>query len=216
MRYLFSLITGVYGWAVAQGLPLWRSFTEDEYGAYTYVRAIVQDRETGLLYIGTNQGVSEYDGQRWRFYPTPSLIRALAISPNHRIWVGAIGDLGELRTDSVGQLRYVSYRGFLPKDKQQFGDVEAIFTDSENRVFFIAQKGVVYIDGAQLAVAPKVWSVGEGVRIAGSGQVGNEIWVNLQGGGGLHRVSPNGFEPVPGGKLFDEKYLSGIVEIDRN
>ncbi|MCX7605859.1 MAG: ATP-binding protein [Bacteroidia bacterium] len=207
----FALLLGWIGWLWGQGLPLWRTFTEDNYGAYAHVRAIAQDQETGIIYIGTNQGVSEYDGQRWRLYATPSLVRALAISPNQRIWVGGRGDFGELRTDSIGRLHYVSYRGFLPRDQQQFGDIEWLFTDSQNQVFFIGTQGVIHVDGNSLAVAPRAFLVEKGVLLSGGGQVGGETWVNLRGGGGLHRVTANGFQAVPGGKLFDEKYVSAIL-----
>ncbi|GIV23390.1 MAG: ATP-binding protein [Bacteroidia bacterium] len=209
-----------FGWIIgsvvvlwAQGLPLWRTYSEDDYGAYTQVRAIAQDAETGLLYIGTNQGVSEYDGQRWQLYPTSSLVRALAVSPNHRIWVGGIGDFGELRPDSVGRLRYVSYKGFLPKDLQAFGDIEAIYTDSQNQVYFIGTRGVVLVDGSVLAVAPRAFLVGEGAFLTGSGIARGEVWANLRGKGGLHKVTRSGFIPLPGGQLFDEKDVSGIAEL---
>ncbi len=209
------LAIGWASWLSAQGLPFWRTYSEDDYGAYTQVRAIAQDRETGLIYVGTNQGVSEYDGQRWRLYPTASLVRALAVSPNHRIWVGARNDFGELRTDSIGRLSYISYTSFLPRDQQRFGEIEAIYTDDQNQVYFVGTRGVIYLDGASLAVAPRAFLIGEQTFISGSGQVGSTIWVNLRGGGGLHQVTSSGFEPLPGGKLFDEKFVSAILQIQQ-
>lgn len=200
------------GWLWIQGHPIWRTFTEDNYGAYTQVRAMAQDPLTGLLYIGTNQGISEYDGQRWRFYPTASLIRGLAISPNHRIWVGARGDFGEMRTDSLGRLYYASYRNFLPKDKQDVGEIEWVLTDSENNVYFIGPRTIIHIDGNLLAVAPRLLFGGKEAGVTAAGKIGDEIWVNLQVGG-LHRVFPDQLQPVRGGKLFDRMYVSGIVAI---
>lgn len=199
----------------AQGLPLWRTFTEDEYGAYTQVRAIAQDPTTGIVYVGTNQGISEYDGQRWRFYPTASLIRGLAISPNHRIWVGARGDFGELRTDSLGRLYYTSYRSYLPQDKQGIGELEWVFADAENNVYFLGPQAIVYVNGMDLAVAPRLISIPKGAVLTAAGKVGNQIWINLQGGGGLHVVSPKGIQPLSGGKLFEERYVSAILSIGR-
>ncbi|MCS7162719.1 MAG: HAMP domain-containing histidine kinase [Bacteroidia bacterium] len=209
LAFLLSL-----GVVWGQGRPLWRTFTEDNYGAYTQVRTIVQDKETGLLYIGTNQGISEYDGQRWRFYPTPSLVRGLEISPNHRIWVGGRGDFGELRSDAAGRLQYTSYRNFLPAQQQNFGEIDRVFATSDNQVYFIGQRGIIQVDGSSLAVAPRFLSPKEGIGIGGAGKVGEEIWVNLQRGGGLHKLTPNGFQPIPGGQLFEDKFVI-ILAIDR-
>ncbi|MCS6790746.1 MAG: ATP-binding protein [Bacteroidia bacterium] len=198
----------------AQSHPVWRTLTEDDYGSYTQVRTIAQDPTTGIIYIGTNQGVTEYDGQRWQFHPTPSLIRALVISPNHRIWVGARGDFGEMRTEANGSLAYVSYRSYLPKEQQEVGDLEWAFADKENQIYLAGARAAVHIDGSMLAVAPRVFKLNENTLLTGAGKVKDEVWVNLQGGGGLHRFTPNGFQPLPGGKLFDEKYIVGIVEVE--
>lgn len=194
-----------------QGRPLWRTFSEEDYHAYTQVWAVAQDPTSGLVYAGTNQGISEYDGQRWQLYPTMSLVRALAVAPNHRIWVGGHGDFGELRTDSLGRLYYTSYRSFLPKEKQAFGDIQWIFVDAQNHVYFVGTQGYIFLDGSTLAIAPQATILREGTQISGAGQVGSEVWVNVVGGGGLHRLTASGLTPVRGGGLFEEKYVSAIL-----
>jgi len=209
MRYLAFWVGLNLLWG--QGRPLWRTFSEEDYRAYTQVWALAQDPTTGLLYAGTNQGISEYDGQRWQLYPTSSLVRALAVAPNHRIWVGGQGDFGELRTDSLGRLYYASYRSFLPKEKQAFGDIQWIFVDAQNHVYFIGTRGYIFLDGSTLAIAPQTTFLREGAQLSGAGQVGNEVWVNVVGGGGLHRLTASGLEPVRGGGLFEEKYVAAIL-----
>ncbi|MCX8113170.1 MAG: ATP-binding protein [Bacteroidia bacterium] len=201
------------GWLWGQGHPLWHTFSEDDYGAYTQVRAIAQDPTTGIIYVGTNQGISEYDGQRWRFYPTNSLVRGLAVSPNHRIWVGARGDFGELRTDSMGRLFYASYRSFLPKDKQKIADIEWVFSDSQDNIYFLGPRNIIHVNGSDLAVAPYTIPLSSEVVLTAAGKVGEEIWVNLRGGGGLHRVAQRNLQPIPAGRLFDDKYVTSIVAV---
>ncbi|MEN3040132.1 MAG: ATP-binding protein [Bacteroidia bacterium] len=210
MRFV---IIAIVGFLWAQGQPIWYTFSEDDYGSYTQVRAIAQDPTTGLVYVGTNQGISEYDGERWRFYPTTGLVRGLAISPNHRIWVGARGDFGELKTDSIGRLYYVSYRGFLPRDKQNFGDIEWVFSDVQNNIYFVSPRAVIYVDGNQLAVAPYPILLNSEVLLTSAGKVGDEVWVNLRGGGGLHKLTSNALQPIPQGNLFDDKYVSAILSV---
>ncbi|GIV24726.1 MAG: hypothetical protein KatS3mg026_0418 [Bacteroidia bacterium] len=209
MRYIAFWVGLTLLWG--QSRPLWRTFSEEDYRAYTQVWAIAQDPTSGLVYAGTNQGISEYDGQRWQLYPASSLVRALAVAPNHRIWVGGQGDFGELRTDSLGRLYYTSYRSFLPKEKQAFGDIQWIFVDAQNQVYFIGTRGYIFLDGGTLAIAPQATLLREGTQISGAGQVGTEVWVNLVGGGGLHRLTPSGLTPVRGGGLFEEKFVSAML-----
>lgn len=191
----------------AQGQPLFRNYTEEDYGAYGTIWAMAQDPTSGLFYAATNQGVLEYDGQRWVLYPTPMPVRSLWISPNHRIWVGGIGDFGELRVDSVGRLAYRSYLELLPQNRREIGDVNFIFGVG-NAVYLVGSSAVVYLDAAELALSPKVFPHSEG--ISGAGLVGAEVWANLYRQG-LVRLTPNGFQPISGGSLFEASEVVSIV-----
>jgi len=69
--------------------------------------------------------VLEYDGVSWRLISTPnkSGVRSLAIDANGRIYVGAVGDLGYLAPDSVGDLRFVSLLDHVLPENREFNEV---------------------------------------------------------------------------------------------
>jgi len=48
-----------------RGLPFLRNFPAREYGAFFQNWCVTQDPR-GLIYVGNNFGVLEYDGVRWR------------------------------------------------------------------------------------------------------------------------------------------------------
>ena len=66
--------------AAEAGLPLLKTFKAKDYNAGTQNWAVLQD-EQGMLYVGNNMGVLEFDGVHWRSLVTPnqSLVRSLAL-----------------------------------------------------------------------------------------------------------------------------------------
>lgn len=75
---------------------------------------LVQDSR-GILYVGNNTELLEYDGVSWRHIEIPNRVGAwgLAGDSRDRIYVGAVGDSGYLEPDSTGSLQY---RSLLPRD----------------------------------------------------------------------------------------------------
>ena len=191
----------------AQVHPLWRTYTDEDYGPYGSVWGMAQDPLTGILYGATNAGIIEYDGQRWNLISTPAPARAVWISPNHRIWVGCKGDFGELKTDSLGRLVYKSYLGFLPVSLQKIGDISAVF-GAGNDVYFIGSQAVAYLNSQELAPAPRTFS---DKFIAGGGLVNGEVWTYFSERG-LVRLSPQGPKEVSGGNVLQiQEPLAAIL-----
>jgi hypothetical protein len=85
------------------GIPYITNFPPDVYKAAIQNCAIVQDKR-GVIYVGNNDGVLEYDGIIWRLIKTPSLVRSLAMDNSGRIFVGIMGDFGYLQPDSLNIL----------------------------------------------------------------------------------------------------------------
>ena len=76
-----------------EGRPLIRTYQPLEIGGGGQTWSIVQDRR-GVMYIGTNGAVLEFDGASWRRIPIGTLgaaARALALDDTGRIWVGSVG-----------------------------------------------------------------------------------------------------------------------------
>ena len=70
------------------GIPYIANFTEKNHNGGTQNWEVVQSTN-GIIYIGNNLGILEYDGVSWRIIKTPSTVRSLAIDSNGKIFFGA-------------------------------------------------------------------------------------------------------------------------------
>jgi class 3 adenylate cyclase/ligand-binding sensor domain-containing protein len=132
----FSLsltITLTYG---QKGAPFLKNFLAKDYnedlreqhsslaGAHNFA-GVLDGR--GIVYIGNEKGVLEYDGTHWRLLRLPDSLPAkvLAKDDKGRIFVGSKNQFGYLGADSVGRLKYYSLSTSI---KQQIGEIEDIYT----------------------------------------------------------------------------------------
>ncbi|MCI0695784.1 SpoIIE family protein phosphatase [candidate division KSB1 bacterium] len=122
------------------GRPLIRNYDPTEYGAAFNYWAIAQDQR-GVMYFGNWNGILEYDGVSWRLISTPnkSGVRSLAIDANYRIYVGAVGDLGYLAPDAVGDMQFVSLLDHVPPENREFNEVWYSYATSQG-VYFRTDK----------------------------------------------------------------------------
>ena len=75
--FLFSVFTE------AQELPPIENYSPKEYGAENQNWAISQSKEK-FIYIANNSGLLEFDGAKWKLYPSPnnSVIRSVNVIDN--------------------------------------------------------------------------------------------------------------------------------------
>lgn len=139
------------------GTPFIRRYLPKEYRAETQNWAIVQDNR-GVIYVGNNSGVLEYDGVSWRLIPSSNgtVVRSLAISPNDgTIFAGAVGEVGFLRPSATGQLEYASLLPLLPeaaRKELQFSDVWRTHIDVQGNVYFMANQVLLVYKKGKLTV----------------------------------------------------------------
>lgn len=123
------------------GVPIMRQFLPQEYKAQGQNWALAQNRR-GLMYVGNNDGVLEYDGERWRLIPVANqtTARSLCIDEQDRIYVGAVGEIGYLEADAIGTTRYVSLTARLPIEDRKFSEVWRCFVTPKGVIFTTFQK----------------------------------------------------------------------------
>ncbi|MBP7867936.1 MAG: SpoIIE family protein phosphatase [Acidobacteria bacterium] len=89
-----------------------RNYSFRDYASGGQNWAIFQD-ERGVLLVGNEDGLLEFDGETWRSIPMPRKtdVRAFARDGAGRVYVGAGGEFGYLETRPDGSRAYVSLRG---------------------------------------------------------------------------------------------------------
>jgi hypothetical protein len=91
----------------------------------------------GFMLFANSAGLLEYDGQRWTLYPLPrgQVVRALACSPDGRIYTGGFAEFGYWERRGDGQLHYHSLSADLPDPRMAQEEIWHILIVGE-RIFF--------------------------------------------------------------------------------
>ena len=186
------------------GQPLLRNFTPREYGAHSQVWAVTQDQR-GLIYAGTEDGVLEFDGLRWRLIriANGSIVRALAVDGEGRVHVGGLREIGYLAPDAEGRMHYVSVLDRLPPSALGFDDVHHIFVRDDG-IYYASYARLIRIAGD----AVKVWNPTTAFHRAF--QVRDRIFIRERGRGLLELVGEE-LQLVAGGARFAEERVDAML-----
>ena len=177
------------------GIPFIRNYTPKEYGGEAQNWGVAQGPR-GVIYVANNQGVLAFDGARWSLIKTPNrtTVRSLAATPDGRIFVGAVGELGYLAPDASGRKAFVSLVDLLPAEARTFTDVWTTRATSKG-ILFQSREELLLYDGRQF----RVWKAGTTFHVAFT--VGDRIFVR-QREVGLEELVDGRLQLVPGGEKF--------------
>jgi signal transduction histidine kinase/CheY-like chemotaxis protein len=118
------------------GLPYIQNYTPEEYDGASQNWAITQSEE-GLIYVGNNDGVLEFDGSSWRviYLPNYGICKAIGRTKANKIFVGGYNELGYLEPNDVGEMQFVSLKHKLKiNDFKEINRINII----DDTVFFKA------------------------------------------------------------------------------
>jgi len=126
------------------GIPYIKNYTHQEYGASPFNWAVVQDAN-GLIYVGNNYLLMEWDGNTWRMIALPNrtVVRSLTVDSKGRVYVGGQDDFGYLAPDEKGEMAFQSLKSKIEKQYQDFDDVWRIYAMHDGVVFCTAS-GIYY------------------------------------------------------------------------
>ncbi|MDD8012364.1 MAG: diguanylate cyclase [Acidobacteriota bacterium] len=190
-----------------KGDPLLRNFLPRDYGAFFQNWCVVQDRR-GLIYVGNNSGILEYDSVRWRLIRTErgTMVRSMALDGNGRIYVGAQGEFGYLAPNAMGKMDYVSLMDRIRPEDRKISDIWSICF-LENRVYFQAFERLFCLQGDKV----QVWRPSQVFQSAFA--VRGRLYVQ-DSQKGLMVLNDTHLELVPGGEFFAREKIGAILPWD--
>lgn len=141
------------------GAPFIKNYTPLEYDGEPQVWAGICDTK-GRFYSANYEYVFQYTGNEWHkiLIDKNKVVRSLAKNTKGLIFVGAEGDFGYLKTDSIGQTKYVSLLNYIDSVDRNFSDVwNTVVNDST--VFFISREAVFrfHYQKTKIEAGYKVW-----------------------------------------------------------
>jgi len=81
-------------------IPTMKFYDKNDYKGANQSWTIVQSKK-GFLYFANTVGLLEFDGCKWTLYPTPSLLRSIALSNDGVIYGGMKNDFGYWQEDKL-------------------------------------------------------------------------------------------------------------------
>lgn len=205
------LLPGFWSIVSAQGVgtPLIQHFSPKQYQAHPENWAIVQDQR-GILYIGNQSGVLEFDGSTWKLIDVPgTAVKALAVGPDGRIYLGTSTDFGYLLSRPGGQLQYVSLSKLLPASERSAWPVNRVFSDSRSVYFCTNKKIYQYREKNKL----KIHTSSNGFLSANF--IRNTLYVQ-QSSGELMQLVNDDLKPAPKGDQFRGLKIKSLLEFSEN
>lgn len=183
------------------------NYSAKAYDAAPQNWAIQQDKR-GVLYIGNNYGILEYDGVSWRLIKVPNEtnVRTLCMDQNGKIYVGASGEIGFLEPDHSGSMKYTSLLKFIDKNNSDFADVWSSIS-SKDGIYFQTDDKIFHWNGKTM----KVWNAEKSFhRIF---NVNDRIFVRQREIGLMELINEQ-LVPIKGGETFSEEGIYAMTPME--
>ncbi|MDT3401959.1 ligand-binding sensor domain-containing protein [Mucilaginibacter terrae] len=134
------------------GLPQIVNYTNLDYKGGIQNWAIDQDKG-GRVYFANNEGLLSFDGKHWKLYRLPNytVVHALKIDDNGRIYVGAQDEIGYYQPNPEGILSFHSLKSLIPKASRQFADIWNICHVNGDTFFRTVEK-IFYLKDGTISV----------------------------------------------------------------
>lgn len=192
-----------------QGVPLLRHFAAQDTKATPSYLAVTTG-PSGEVFVGNVEGVLRYDGVDWLLTTLPgrSPGRSLAVGSDDLIYVGGYDTFGRLVRGSDGRYTYEELltRAGLRGEKRHVGIVWEVLPMKDG-VYFRTEFSLHYVPYGQ--GEPGRWTTSSDVR--SFYRAGEDLYSRVQGRG-LCRFLEGKFELVPGGDVFKDRPLTGLVD----
>jgi diguanylate cyclase (GGDEF)-like protein len=191
-----------------RGMPLIRHFSPEDYNATPSHWSIATDKD-GRLFVGNSEGVLRYDGETWSLIELPGqqIAREVVTGADQRIYVGSYDSFGWLMTSPDGEIVYqelMTAVGLKGKDRN-VGNVWQVLATDEG-VYFRGESALHFLSYDHQRV--KHWPLPENQRSFFT--QGNQLYARIDGLG-FSRFVDGKFELEPGGELFRDTPLVGVI-----
>ncbi|MEO0423082.1 MAG: diguanylate cyclase [Pseudomonadota bacterium] len=165
----------------------------------------------GMVYVGHENGVLRFDGNRWSMIEVASRgpVRALHRDMRGRVWVGGSECFGYLERQADGTERYVDLTPAFEDELADatFGDILQII-ELDGQLWFAGEQHLFAMssDGKALGL----WFNPD--RFGAVAAVDGSLWVHWFERG-VRRLRDGEFEMVPGGETFADEDVAFIYEL---
>ena len=207
---LLLSLTSLFGQVKNIGLPEIRNYKRTDYKGGTQNWNIDQDKN-GNLYFANNNGLFQFDGSSWRKYNLPNLsvIRAIKIGDDGKIFVGGYNEFGYFESNSRGKLVYFSLARFLSKKIVKSIDITwKIHLNNDEVIFQSFGNAFIFKNNTLKTLKPFS-------RFQFSFQVGSRIYFQDVSKGLMEYINGNLY-PLVNSPVLNSTEVWGIFQMPEN
>jgi len=207
--YCVILFTAAYAqiYGMEYGFKYFKNYTLADYGLQPQNWVVLQDKR-GVVYVGNQGGLLEYDGVSWRTIEIPDQsVRSMAVDETGTLYIGGKNVIGFMTTDRGGTLKYQSLLHHLDEDQRNFGTVWKTLAAAGN-IYSWTSKAIFRWDKKKLIP----WLPDR--RCNGIYTCRGELFVNLKTAG-LHQLKNGSLSLIPGGETFADAKIAMIVPYEK-
>ncbi len=236
-KYFFTLffilsVSISFSQIESKGIPYIKNYNRADYDGNNQTFSIVQD-DRGIMYFANQTYILEFDGKNWGkiFLPGDPNIYSLSKDMNGRIYVGAsVGELGYLKIDSDGKMKYQSLADKIPEKEKQFTIVRKVQITKNNHAVFVTPLTVYIYENDTI----KTIDVSKPENnFSGSFKINDKIYIHEKGKGILElkndklelvkgtgdyylRKQPFGMFQAPNNGLFITSWQDSVMLLSNN
>ncbi|MBR8534486.1 hypothetical protein KDU71_02860 [Carboxylicivirga sediminis] len=172
---------------------------KDTYGGFSKNWSVDFD-ERGIVYVGNEAGLLQFDGNTWQLYKTPGQgsVRSVLIS-GERIYTGSFEEFGYWEANAWGNLKYTSLSDTLARDVLHNDMIWKIVHTQNDEVIFQAFNTLYIYKNDTVTVH----EIGSGIIFLSN--VRNRI-ITQKTRGNIIEFSNSEFAEVAGSKVLNRAY----------
>ncbi len=210
VSFILLLLLGCCYYSVANK-PNVVNFYRVVYDAANKNWAVTQDT-FGVMYLGNDKGLLEFDGIRWKLHTLPEaeVVRAVAVNSKNQIFTGGYEEFGLWERDASGELVYTSLSKDLKKGNGLRNDDIWKIIATDQGVYF-QSFGHIYTYDYHKVRTVEI----EGGPILFLMQVGKDLYIQKIRGM-LCRLADGKLVDIPGSEIFSSTEIRTILPYDGN
>ncbi len=176
------------------GIKYIKNYSRKDYAEHPQNWAVVQDKR-GVIYVGNNGGLLEFDGTSWRLIEIPNgPVRSMTVDDTGTIYIGGYNEIGFLKPTPNGSLKYESLREYLGEDNRRFSQVRGTHA-ANGKIYFRTKEFLFRWDSKAL----KSWKPGSDFQASFLHE--GTLWIHDKAAG-LKQMAKDNLTLVPGGETF--------------
>ncbi|MCF8381263.1 MAG: hypothetical protein K9H49_16950 [Bacteroidales bacterium] len=163
--------------------------------------------EDGILYVGNNEGLIEFDGSNWSMHKMPEqmVVRSVSVGNDGKVFVGAYEEFGYFSYNENNEFSYTSISEVHCKENFHNDEIWRIIP-LKDKVYFQSFSSIFVFDGTEVS---KIETNGTVVLLI---RLEDRLFIHKVGDG-LYEIKDDSMVFLSGSQLFASDEIKMILKL---